>query len=160
MTDKQNDPVPTPTKLEVLAESLAGLHLAVNTLGERLNLLEKQGISPVLDMEETKDAKTIMADNLKIELEKQLNVCKGKVKSILFRAKFVEKKGLKITGEIDMKNAADNKEKERIGGQFSNAITANKSCISTLTARGIWAAVRGKDPEYSEYRARVSIAIR
>ncbi len=143
-----------PITLERLDEHITFIHEAVKALQERVRFLENPG---VLNSEETKDAKTIMADKLKTELEKQLNACKGKVKSVLFRAKFVEKKGLKTTGEIDMQNHVDIQEKNRIGRKLSDTIAANKSCILTLTATGIWADVKDKDPEY---RARVSIKIR
>lgn len=156
--EKQEDrgTAPQLTTMEVLVEDIVILNETVKMLGERIAYLEleKQGITDTLRPEEAKDKKAIMAEKLKEELEKQLNTCKGKIKSLLFRAKFVDKKGLKIEGEIEMKNTADVKEKERIGVKLTETITANKSCITTLTARAIHVKEKHKE---AEYRVRVAI---
>ncbi len=163
MTDKKEqnipeaDQAPQLTTLEDLAVHLAHLQETVNALQDKVKLLEAQGQPQVLEPFKTDGVNAVMAGELKTELEKQLAACKGKIKSLLFRAKFVAKKGLKITGEIDMKNPADVEGKERMGGKLTQTITLHKNCVSTLTARAVWVAAKGREPEY---RARVRITER
>ncbi len=163
MTDKKEQNIPEAgqapqlTTMENLAVHLANLQETVNALQDKVNLLEAQAQPQILEPDKTGGGKAVMAGELKTELEKQLAACKGKIKSLLFRARFIVKKGLKITPAIDMKNPADVEGKARLGSKLTQTITLYKNCVSTLTARAVWVDVKGREPEY---RVRVSITER
>lgn len=157
MADKPEEQSgPQLATMEDLTVHLETLQEQVTALTNKVKTLEAGRASSVLEPEKAKAVNAVMAENLKTELEKQLNACKGTIKSLLFRAKFVANKGLKITGEIDMKNPADVKGKERIGSKLTETITASKNCVSTLIARAIFVDAKEKG-KAADDRVRVNI---